>query len=593
MKSRVHFANRDAEHISSARNDLIHTSRSKIQTKHHHKASLIGCGPCTLIALAIVVLFWIFARKTPVPPVYSQPSNSCTKPTVLNDLNEWLNNNDGHSKNILYTKFIDSTNYNYNLYHSTLSNTRQTFENTLKRLWNTAMYNENLFFYKMIDDNENNNEKIQRKIIIPSKKSNVEKSLFFELLYNPKRIAKLQHKNNENNNKQHHPIQWVEPNIPVKSYQTLTIDSKKFNFWKVNGKDIMFMIDNDDCRYKWNDIIDDKDDFKLFGCFEDDSIASKDKCISKSKHLIIINKFPIGNYSGLFLPNFLNNNNNVNQNQILLKESLHSAVCFSNYFESKYIRIGFNSMGAMASVNHLHFQFWEIKTLHETSRSNGMLPVEYISNLWKISYKKRILSHFDKHRTLSNINAIKSNVFDGVLLQTKGNIIVYELKNYPVHTLVFEHYNTFLNDFKIDFKLKYEENDNNDNDNNQIIPNVNWEKNRIELKHIESQRLDENINGELLYYLWNLIECLIDNNIPHNLVINRQQIFVFIRQSQHSSNYPIFYGFCDVAGWITFLEKNAFNNVTIEDIISDIKDNISIDDKRWDDVVKKQCMANL
>eukprot|EP01084_Bolivina_argentea_P251488 421799_1 len=83
-------------------------------------------------------------------------------------------------------------------------------------------------------------------------------------------------------------------------------------------------------------------------------------------HAVFLNKYAIGNYSGLFVPNFWNNHG-----QYLDFQNLLIGIQFLNLFpiDSK-IRIGFNSIGAFASVNHLHFQFWNI------GDNNHGLPIE-------------------------------------------------------------------------------------------------------------------------------------------------------------------------------------------------------------------------
>ena len=77
-------------------------------------------------------------------------------------------------------------------------------------------------------------------------------------------------------------------------------------------------------------------------------------------HSILSNKFPIGKYSGVLLP-FLHSN----FSQALvgrhaaqhIKLALNFLLIFSR---SDSMKIGFNSLAAGASVNHLHFQFWSI-----------------------------------------------------------------------------------------------------------------------------------------------------------------------------------------------------------------------------------------
>eukprot|EP00494_Astrolonche_serrata_P010680 UN10750 len=75
------------------------------------------------------------------------------------------------------------------------------------------------------------------------------------------------------------------------------------------------------------------------------------------------------------------------------------AIHFGRSLNNKNIRIGYNSMGAWASVNHFHFQFWEYRG------PNGKIPIEHA--------KQEILTRTDTDVTISY------------------------LKDYPIKTLVF------------------------------------------------------------------------------------------------------------------------------------------------------------
>ena len=90
--------------------------------------------------------------------------------------------------------------------------------------------------------------------------------------------------------------------------------------------------------------------------------------------------------------------------------------------------------------------------------------------------------------------------------------------------------------------------------------------------------------------LWNCINHLNSNNIPFNLLFNRNELYLFVRQSKHSkSKYPIFYGFSDISGFITILNENVFNKITYKQIFNDLKYNISISDQNFKSV-KEHCL---
>eukprot|EP01060_Flectonema_neradi_P019505 TRINITY_DN2666_c1_g1_i10.p1 TRINITY_DN2666_c1_g1~~TRINITY_DN2666_c1_g1_i10.p1 ORF type:complete len:345 (+),score=44.15 TRINITY_DN2666_c1_g1_i10:34-1035(+) len=79
-------------------------------------------------------------------------------------------------------------------------------------------------------------------------------------------------------------------------------------------------------------------------------------------HSILSNKFPIGRYSGVLLPFVRSNLPQVlmgNMTVQYVELALNFLMVFS---EEDSMKIGFNSLAAGASVNHLHFQFWSIST---------------------------------------------------------------------------------------------------------------------------------------------------------------------------------------------------------------------------------------
>lgn len=84
------------------------------------------------------------------------------------------------------------------------------------------------------------------------------------------------------------------------------------------------------------------------------SSSSSCQPVSLQSSMIMPNIFPIGLYSSLFVPYFFQN-----LPQVLTQEVLSEGVHFAQTFQSNDWRLGFNSLSAWASVNHLHFQFWK------------------------------------------------------------------------------------------------------------------------------------------------------------------------------------------------------------------------------------------
>ncbi|ETO29934.1 hypothetical protein RFI_07185 [Reticulomyxa filosa] len=221
-------------------------------------------------------------------------------------------------------------------------------------------------------------------------------------------------------------------------------------------------------------------------------------------HLLLVNRFPIGNYSGLFTPYFWQK-----LPQVLTKELLHVGLQFNAMFLSQShkgtFRVGFNSLGAMASVNHFHFQFWKIDT--------GLLPVETL-------HKTPIPTANKQHLQIFTFN-------DNV---------------YPIRTLIYP-----------------------------IVT-----------------------GNRTLETLWHCVKFLIESDIPHNLMISRQFVYLFVRNEQQlTSNYPIFYGFSDVSGWITVLNEQMFDHLlTFEMLYQDMQQRISVQPSKWD-FVYSNCVGQF
>merc|ERR1712228_60417 len=330
------------------------------------------------------------------------------------------------------------------------------------------------------------NKKMKRGVFAYSIDSNMpskqvvdaDKDFVFELLYNPNRAMSKK---------------GFVPRMNVKQKW----NEKDFNFYGVDGDNLMAVIDDD-----FIDLNEAQDAMSnVFNCY-DDSSNNEEVIDWSNKHLILCNKYPIGSYSGLFVPFF-----GSHSAQILSLESIRRAIHFSNMFFSDSFRIGFNSMAAMASVNMLHFQFWQkIKT---------KLAIEvFADNL--------------SERDVGTLHSGKE-------------LIVRQSIGYPIRTLIYE----------------------------QTQKQI-------------TKGLNADIFGAALHHC---ILHLIQNNVPHNLLINKSKIFLFVRQKQRLTELPIFYGFTECAGWITILNKDKYQNITMQEIWNDIQQNVSIqDDEKWEKI---------
>ncbi|KAJ8720973.1 hypothetical protein PYW08_006438 [Mythimna loreyi] len=101
-------------------------------------------------------------------------------------------------------------------------------------------------------------------------------------------------------------------------------DEKKFNFNKVSPKEILFSIEDE----------------------------------GGNKHTVLINVSPVSRYHSLLCPYV-----DKCLPQVVTPESLDLAVQIMFLIEDRTVRIGFNSICAFASVNHLHYHFFVEKNI--------------------------------------------------------------------------------------------------------------------------------------------------------------------------------------------------------------------------------------
>jgi len=150
-------------------------------------------------------------------------------------------------------------------------------------------------------------------------------------------------------------------------------DPKKFNFTKVGQEEILFQ----------------------FGPSEDDTSEYYETApVLSSPNVVAINVSPIEYGHVLLVPRVLDRlPQRIDQDSFLL--ALHMAAEANN----PYFRLGYNSLGAFATINHLHFQAYYLA---------APFPIERAPTT-RVSYGRK-----------------------------KGGVKVYELSKFPVRGLVFE-----------------------------------------------------------------------------------------------------------------------------------------------------------
>lgn len=153
-----------------------------------------------------------------------------------------------------------------------------------------------------------------------------------------------------------------------------SFDDSKFNFCKARQSEILFAFEESN----------------------NDSPEFKEAYVaSGSPNLVIINVSPIEYGHILLVPRVLDN-----LPQLVTPETLLFALQFAQEVNNPYMRVGYNSLGAYATINHLHFQAYYLSAAMPLERARTCL----------ISKRKF----------------------------GKSSIRIEKLVDYPVHGLVFE-----------------------------------------------------------------------------------------------------------------------------------------------------------
>ena len=158
-------------------------------------------------------------------------------------------------------------------------------------------------------------------------------------------------------------------------------DDSKFNFCKAMQREVLFQ----------------------FQPSSPDSTVSLTPCapVVESPHLVFINVSPIEYGHVLLVPRVLDN-----LNQLVDSQTFLLALQFAREANNPYFRIGFNTLGAYATINHLHFQAYYLAAPYPLERA-PTAPIKRAGATIKLG-------------------------------SIKGDVSVSELVGYPVRGLVFE-----------------------------------------------------------------------------------------------------------------------------------------------------------
>ena len=255
------------------------------------------------------------------------------------------------------------------------------------------------------------------------------------------------------------------------------------------------------------------------------------KHLTADFHAVSINPFPIGRFHGLFLPYFWRNLSQTLTYDALLVCHFHLfwltsqkdnaffliqlGLHFVTTFESSDFRLGFNSIGAYASVNHLHFQFWE---LHNASFSVESAPREAIADV------------------------------EGVVIERLNGDV------YPMRGFVFS-----LN-MDVCFFGRV------DRAHNR----------RLKKFGVVSQGVEHELES-LAKFAWSCLELIIAKNIPYSMTITPDgRLFLLPRGPQRPITFETTPGFPDVSGFHVVTRREIWDRLTADEIWDEVRNRIAV-----------------
>lgn len=134
-----------------------------------------------------------------------------------------------------------------------------------------------------------------------------------------------------------------------------------------------------------------------------------------SPHVVLINVSPIEYGHVLLVPRVLDN-----LNQLVDPQSMLLALQFAREADNPYLRVGFNSLGAYATINHLHFQAYYLAAPMAIERApTALLRSSSAAKSTGINPRIGGTSAHGRHRG-------------------KNDVKIFELVGYPVKGLVYE-----------------------------------------------------------------------------------------------------------------------------------------------------------
>lgn len=128
-------------------------------------------------------------------------------------------------------------------------------------------------------------------------------------------------------------------------------DDGKFNFNKAYMKEVLFQFNADAVG---------------------ETTIDEDALVAKDPHLVMINVSPIEYGHVLLVPSVLEK-----LPQLITPETMLLALQFAAAIDNPYFRVGYNSLGAYATINHLHFQGYYLMAPYPVERAPTESCIKY------------------------------------------------------------------------------------------------------------------------------------------------------------------------------------------------------------------------
>lgn len=211
--------------------------------------------------------------------------------------------------------------------------------------------------------------------------------------------------------------------------------------------------------------------------------------------------------------------------QVLSDEILVLALQLFKLSDNESLRLGYNSMGADCIANNLHFHL-----LYADTVNNGinMFPIEQASK--KLFFRTNL-----KHKNKEEINMYNCPVRFG------------ELTDWPLKTII-------------------------------LSPDLDGAAEGEEPSLEDAQEALSHTAGILLNYL-------IDQNIPHNILIADEGMTLYVIPRKFDlliENVQFFTSFETLCGFVKFKTNDAYEAADFASITSELQNNVSLGDADFD-----------